>query len=225
MKKIIAIFGVSGFSREIIPIINKMIVDDKLKNVQEVLLVDKHQNENETIFCGKRVVSLDEIKILRNDYSIEFVIAIADSKIREKVANENIDLGLIPLSIIVENVTIYDDVDIEIGSIICANSILTANITIGKFFHCNIMSYVAHDCTIGDFVTFAPGVKCNGNVVIKDHAYIGTGAILKQGSPESPLVIGEGAVIGMGAVVTKNVEPHTVVIGNPAKLMKPKNLI
>ena len=34
-----------------------------------------------------------------------------------------------------------------------------------------------------DTLTFAPGVKCNGNVLIEDHAYIGTGAVLKQGKP------------------------------------------
>ncbi len=34
------------------------------------------------------------------------------------------------------------------------------------------------------------------------------------------LMIGDGAVIGAGAVVTKNVEPNTVVVGNPAHVLK-----
>ncbi len=72
---------------------------------------------------------------------------------------------------------------------------------------------------VGDFVTFAPGVHCNGNVVIEDHAYIGTGAILKQGQPGKPLVIGRGAVVGMGAVVTKSVAAGATVVGNPARAM------
>lgn len=73
---------------------------------------------------------------------------------------------------------------------------------------------------VGGFVTFAPRVHCNGNVVIEDHAYIGTGAILKQGQPGKPLVIGRGAVLGMGAVVTKSVAPGATVVGNPARLME-----
>ena len=52
---------------------------------------------------------------------------------------------------------------------------------------------------------------------IEDHAYIGTGAIIKQGTPERPIVIGRGAVVGMGAVVTKSVPAGVTVIGNPAK--------
>jgi len=34
------------------------------------------------------------------------------------------------------------------------------------------------------------------------------------------IIIGDGAVIGMGSVVTKNVEPYSVVAGNPAKILK-----
>ena len=75
-------------------------------------------------------------------------------------------------------------------------------------------------CIVGDFVTLAPGARVNGNVVIEDHAYIGSGAVIKQGTPDKPLIIGKGSVIGMGAVVTKDVQPHSTVIGNPAKSME-----
>ena len=73
---------------------------------------------------------------------------------------------------------------------------------------------------IGDFVTFAPGVMCNGNVVIEDYAYIGAGAVIKQGQPGAPLVIGHGAVVGMGAVVTTSVPSGATVVGNPARVLK-----
>jgi len=68
-------------------------------------------------------------------------------------------------------------------------------------------------------VTLAPRVCINGNAIIEDDVYVGTGAILRQGSPEKPLRIGKGAVIGMGAVVTKDVAPGVTVIGNPARPM------
>jgi acetyltransferase-like isoleucine patch superfamily enzyme len=108
---------------------------------------------------------------------------------------------------------------IALGEIICPNVIITSNARIGKFFQCNLASIVAHDCVIGDYVTFAPAVQCLGNVHVGDHAYIGTGAIIKQGATGEPRRIGEGAVIGMGAVVTKDVPPFTTVVGNPAKPM------
>ena len=51
--------------------------------------------------------------------------------------------------------------------------------------------------------------------VIKSKASIGSNATILCG-----ITVGEGAVIGAGSVVTKNVEPNTVVAGNPARVLK-----
>src|SRR3546814_3035585 len=83
------------------------------------------------------------------------------------------------------------------GAILCGFTHITSNAKIGRFFHANIYSYIAHDCVIGDFVTFAPGVMCNGHVVIEDHAYIGAGVVIKDGT-DRPMVIVRGAIVGMG---------------------------
>ena len=116
------------------------------------------------------------------------------------------------------NVVVYDSNRIGDGSILCAHSVVTSNATIGRHFHANLYSYVAHDCVIGDWVTFAPRVSCNGNVHIGDHAYIGTGAVLRPGLPRGkPLTIGNAAVVGMGAVVTKDIAVGVTVVGNPAR--------
>ena len=74
-----------------------------------------------------------------------------------------------------------DEVQLGEGAILSPFVTLTSNIRIGRHFHANLYSYVEHDCMIGDYVTFAPCVKCNGNIVIEDHVYIGTGAVIKQG--------------------------------------------
>jgi UDP-2-acetamido-3-amino-2,3-dideoxy-glucuronate N-acetyltransferase len=51
--------------------------------------------------------------------------------------------------------------------------------------------------------------------VIKSKASLGSNATILCG-----ITIGEGAVVGAGSVVTKNVEPNTVVAGNPARKLK-----
>ena len=69
-------------------------------------------------------------------------------------------------------------------------------------------------------MTFAPRVMCNGNVIIEDHVYVGAGAMIRQGRPDQPVIVGEGAVIGMGSVVLNDVPAGTTVVGNPARQLK-----
>ena len=57
-----------------------------------------------------------------------------------------------------------------------------------------------------------------GDVVIGDRVWIGYRAIILPG-----VQIAEGAVVGAGAVVTKNVEPYTIVAGNPARKIGERN--
>jgi sugar O-acyltransferase (sialic acid O-acetyltransferase NeuD family) len=147
-------------------------------------------------------------------------LAIANSEIRERLAIRCRGDGVSAWHVRADNVVIMDDVELGEGAILSPFVTLTSNIRVGRQFHANLYSYVEHDCVIGDFVTFAPGVHCNGNIVIEDHAYIGSGAVIKQGRPGDPLVIGRGAVVGMGAVVTKSVPPGATVVGNPARSMK-----
>lgn len=52
-------------------------------------------------------------------------------------------------------------------------------------------------------------------ITVEDHVWIGAGAIILGG-----VTVGEGAVIAAGAVVNKDVAPHTMVGGVPAKLIK-----
>jgi sugar O-acyltransferase (sialic acid O-acetyltransferase NeuD family) len=215
---IFGLFGAGGYAREVMPIVveNLDALFKSKPNVElKVFFVEVSPNKKEV--NGYPIVSEDEFFNIECDVRY-FNVAIADSKIRAKVSNDILGRGVIPLSLLADNTIVYHNNDISDGAIICANCVVTSNVKIGKFFHANIYSYVAHDCVIGDFVTFAPNVHCNGNVHIKDHAYIGTGAIIKQGSEAKPLIIGEGAVVGMGAVVTKDVEPFTTVVGNPARL-------
>lgn len=54
-----------------------------------------------------------------------------------------------------------------------------------------------------------------GDTVIKDGVWIGMRAMVMPG-----VTIGEGAVIAASAVVTKDVEPYSLVGGNPAKIIK-----
>lgn len=214
MKRV-AVFGTGGCGRGVMPLARQLWQNSC--EPHELVFVDDKPHADE---CnGHKLMSyLDWLAQPASSWHIN--IAIADSLVRQKLAERCLLDGVNFFEIRAANVLQFDDVELGEGAILCPFVTLTSNIRIGKHFHANLHSYVEHDCLIGDYVTFAPGVMCNGNVVIEDHVYIGAGAVIRQGRPVAPLVIGRGAIVGMGAVVTKSVPANTTVVGNPARIIK-----
>jgi len=165
---------------------------------------------------GIRVVDTESFLATRRAMRF-FNVTLANPYARMAVCERFLEAGVKPVSIISRRALVMGPAEIGEGSIVCAFCTITTNIRIGRFFHANIYSYVEHDAVIGDYVTFAPRVNCYGNVTIKDLAYIGAAAAIRQGDYGAPTVIGRGATVGMGAVVLNSVLDGDTVVGNPAK--------
>lgn len=198
----LAIFGAGGFGREIA----RFAEDDvgRRSDQREVVFVSDFE---EAILNGRRCLKLADVTS-----SDQVVIAVGDPSARCEIARRCEAAGLRFGSVSAIDHIRYDDVEVGEGAICCAHTIFTSNVRIGRHFHANLNAYVAHDCRIGDFVTFAPNVCCNGAVKIGDGVYVGAGALLKPG-----VSIGDGAVVGMGAVVVRDVPASATVVGNPAR--------
>lgn len=213
IQPLYAVFGASGFGREVMPMARAQLGRVGIAMERLVFVDDKPEV---TVLNGHCVLTYREF-LDTSAGERHAALAIGNSTVRELLVKRCAEDGVNMWTVSAANVITMDEVQIGDGAILSPFVTLTSNIRIGRQFHANIYSYVAHDCVIGDFVTFAPAVKCNGNIVIEDHAYIGAGAIIKQGKPGRPLVIGKGAVVGMGAVVTKDVPAGVTVVGNPAR--------
>lgn len=212
------IVGAGGLGREVAPLARHGITASHGADTahEVVFVVEDAFYTPQPPINGRRLLSMSQF-LNETAATRKYTIAIGDSQVRERIANAIPPDLAQPFSVIAHNHVSLENNSVGEGAILCNFTHITSNATIGRFFHANIYSYVAHDCVIGDFVTFAPGVMCNGHVRIEDHAYIGAGAVIKDGT-DRPLVIGRGAVVGMGAVVTKSVPPGAVVLGNPARM-------
>lgn len=114
--------------------------------------------------------------------------------------------------------------DVEVGNYFNSNGLIISGkggVKIGDYFHsganCRIMlgshdydngeaipygsTYVEKHVTIGDFVWLGSDVTVSGNINI-----------------------GEGAIVAIGSVVVKDVPPYAIVGGNPAKVIKYRDI-
>ena len=133
-KSIFGLYGAGGFAREVMPVFSSVISD---------MLGSRNDDEHGIFFIetspsnkninGYDVISEDEFFSINCDEKF-FNIAIADSKSRESIANRCVSKGAKPILVKSPHAVIYDCNEIGEGAIICANSIVTSNAQIGKFF-------------------------------------------------------------------------------------------
>jgi sugar O-acyltransferase (sialic acid O-acetyltransferase NeuD family) len=204
MKKL-AIVGTGGFAKEVFCLISDLGLEKKFECFFE-------PNFDYSIHSNLKLFERPILPISAIDIDLHIItIAISNSKIREEIVNQlpnNIEY----ITLIHPNVIHSKFINIGIGSIICAGSILTCNINIGRHSHLNLKTTIGHDCDINDYFTSAPNASISGNCKIGKHVYFGTASMIKQG-----LSIADYVTIGMGAVVTKNISNSGIFIGNPAK--------
>lgn len=211
-----ALYGANGFGREMMPVARQHVALTHPGDAVEFVFVDDDPALNGRLINGHPCLSFEEL--IRGDREATRIsVTIAAPRVREGLVRKCEQHGLAFFEILAGNHIRQAHNEIGEGAVFCSHTLVTTNAQIGRHFHCNAYSYVSHDCVIGDFVTFGLRVSCNGRVVIEDGAYIGTGAMLKQGTHEKPLVVGAGATVGMGAVVIRDVPPGEVVVGNPAR--------
>jgi acetyltransferase-like isoleucine patch superfamily enzyme len=124
-----------------------------------------------------------------------------------------------------ERVAVGDDVVIGRGSLVENDT------TIGAMTKIQADAYITAYSTLEEHVFVAPCVVTTNDdfmgrterrhelikgPTIRRGARVGGGAVLLPG-----IEIGEEAFVGAGAVVTKDVEPRMLVVGNPARVLRP----
>ncbi|PCJ35843.1 MAG: sugar O-acyltransferase [Alphaproteobacteria bacterium] len=204
----IAIFGSSGFAREVADLCHDI-------GYREMVFIDSSAEGEE--ISGMKVLGDKDIKNLtKMDYN--FTIGIGNPEIRRKISETYPKLNF--PNLIHPSVTLgrgqKQIIDKSCGIQITAGCRLTNNISVGNFCVFNLNTVVGHDVIFGDYVSIMSMVVISGNVSIGENTYIGSGAIIPNGKIDKKLLIGNNVFIGLGSVVTKRIRDGQRVYGNPA---------
>ncbi len=135
---------------------------------------------------------------------------------RQKAAREAEKLGFgQPLSLFDPTLAVPHSLEAAAGLYVNVGCTLGAGCRLEEFVLVNRGASIGHHARFGRFVSIGPGAVIAGMVTAGKGALVGAGAVVL---PE--ITIGENAVVGAGAVVTRDVPAHSVVVGNPARVVK-----
>ncbi len=209
----VVIIGAGGLARGVLDILEA--ATDAGADI-EVLgyVVDREYGEQGTVINSKPILG-DFGWLADNAGKVAAICAVGASHHRRALVERATAIGVVFTNAIHPSVIMTRWVEIGLGVVIAAGTILTNRIRIGHHVHINLMCTVGHDCHLDDFGTLSPGVNVCGNVWIREGAFLGAGATTVE-----KVTIGAWSRVGAGAVVTKDVPDNCTVVGVPGRVAR-----
>ncbi len=206
MERDLIIIGASGFGREVAWLVERINAVESTWNL--LGFIDDNVDIQNQEVGGYAVLGTCEC--VANYPDAYFVCAIGAAQVRKTVIER---LGKVNYATLIDpSVMISNRVSIGEGTIICAGTILTVDIQIGKHVIINLDCTVGHDAVIHDYVTLYPSVNISGITDIGECSEMGTGSQLIQ-----KINVGPRSIVGAGAVVVKSIVGCSTYVGIPCK--------
>ena len=110
---------------------------------------------------------------------------------------------------------ISSSAELGFGTVIHQHAVITTGALIGNHVLILPQVVISHGATVGDFTIVNSGACLAGEVKVGRCCYLGARSAVRQET-----VLGDACQVGIGAVVLKDVAPKTVVVGNPARILR-----
>lgn len=186
---------------------NMNVVANSLKSNYEVIgFLDDHKKGPDIIGIISDYMSFSDCN---------FFISIGGNENRKKIFLQLKAKGIHFINAIHPTALCEKSVTLGQNIFIGAMSYVNVNSKIGDNVFINNACIIEHDNTIGAHSHCAPGVVTGGGASIGEKSFIGLGAVIND-----HIKIGDNVVIGSGSVVISDIEPNSIAVGIPAKVIK-----
>ena len=206
----ICIVGTGGMAREVLACLKDCIKQNPNLYSRNICFLEKDENCSNRFIDGFPIVSQTNF----NPQTHSVIIAVGNVSLRKKIA-KNLPVETRYATLIHPSAIIADDVNIGMGTVIMAGTIISCNVTLGNHLIIDRLATIGHDCVINDFFHLAPSAVLSGNVIVEDEVFIGT-----KGAVKEQVHICSKTMIGMGSIVIKDITKPGTYIGNPARKLK-----
>lgn len=202
MTKILYIIGAGGHG--------KVVADAAIKMNQwkEIYYLDNQMVDKKIL--GLKVKGSTDDALKFNSSNTEFIVAIGNNEVREKIQRKLQSQKCKLATIIHPLTTIGIDVSIGEGTVIFAGAVVNPSVNIGEGCILNTSCTVDHDSVIKDFVHISPGVHLAGNVKIGELSWLGLGTLVANN-----ITINNRSIIGAGGVVIEDILKKGTYVGVP----------
>jgi sugar O-acyltransferase (sialic acid O-acetyltransferase NeuD family) len=208
-KKRLFVVGAGGFGRELELWINK--TPEVNRDFTVIGYIDDNPNALEGYPSLYKIMgSIDTYNFRNSDYA---VISISEPIIKQNVYNR-LKNRVNMYTFIANTAIVGDHNNLGEGSVICPNSIISANVRIGTCVTVNCGTQIGHDSIVGEFSSFMANVMIGGESKIAERVYFGSQSALV---PRKKVC--KDAKISAGSIVIGNINKKGVYFGNPAKLL------
>ncbi len=146
-------------------------------------------------------------------------IGIGENRVREKIFFSIKEFENKLVNIYSSKSIISEDAEIGFGTAVVQNAVVQNAVKIGKCCIIDTGSIVDHDTLIGDFVNISPNAVVCSHINIGNGVFIGAGTTVIDG-----ITIGENTIIGAGSVVVNDIGPNVIAFGNPARVIRTRNV-
>ncbi|WP_205504492.1 acetyltransferase [Rufibacter psychrotolerans] len=212
-RKRIAIVGAGGLGREVLMLLHQINAVtpkwDIIGFYDDAVPAQPH-------ICGLpylgKVVDLNNV-----DHQLYVTIAIGNCQAKTDVADRLLNPLLCFPVLVHPSVICRPEQENKLGegTIVCQNSVLTTNVTLGRHVLLNLACTVGHDTVIGDFCSLMPQVAVSGCVRLGTGVYGGTNSTILQNCK-----VGAFSIIGAGAMVNSDLPSYCTAVGVPARIVK-----
>jgi sugar O-acyltransferase (sialic acid O-acetyltransferase NeuD family) len=181
-------------------------------------ITDPYQEVGNDLYGYKVIGRQEDLLRLIGQYDIYGgLITIGDNWLRKHAFDviQSIKPDFIFVNTIHPAALIGRDVELGVGNLIMAGSIVNPGARIGNFCFVATGAHVEHDNIMHDFSSISAGSITGGKVELGRFSAITLGVTVVD-----RLKIGENSVVGAGSLVLNDVPDNVLVYGSPAKVIR-----
>ncbi|MDY1038782.1 acetyltransferase [Lelliottia sp. CFBP8978] len=204
----LAIYGAGGLGREVLELAQH--INTAASRWEAICLIDDTPTIDQ--LKGHPVVTLDAL----TPAQYEIVIAVGEPSLRHKLAQKARDRGFKLATLIHPEARLSADSTPGEGCVICYGVYVSCDTLMGSNVHLQPNASLGHDCHIGQDTVISSYANLAGHCSVGERVFIGMNAIIRESTS-----VGDDAIISMGAAVFNDVAPAMIVMGNPARAIRP----